>query len=793
MKTEKEELEQLNQKLELLLKRQKDFSMEIDRLRFELDRLKRLQTQTQKTVSEKSEIVEIGSGNTSFPNEETPKPEPVIWRPSSSGMYTQSESASGTSDRRSSLEKFIGENLINKIGIAITVIGVSIGVKYAIDHDLISPLTRILLGYLFGFILFGFSVKLRKQYLDFSAVLLSGSMAILYFMTYAAYSFYGLLPQVAAFFLMVVFTAITVSAALFYQRQVIAHIGMVGAYAVPFLLGDKSSHVTILFSYVTLINSGILVIAFYKFWKPLYIASFTVTWLIYLFWFATSQDPTYRVGITLLFLFLFFAIFYGILLVGKLLRQKEFEKSDLILLLANSSVFFGCGYALLHDHETGKQLLGLFTFGNALIHFGVSAVIFFRSNASKHLFYLVSALGLTFLTIAIPVQLDGHWVTLLWSAEAAFLFWLGRSRSIPAYEQISYPLMILAFGSLLTDWSTYHQFEIGKPETWITPLFNPNFLTSLLFLAAFTFIHYINGQRKYLHSLMSQKMILKTLTVSISVVLLLSLYLTFYMEIATYWNQLFVGSKLSFPVEGQHRMRQSWNNDYLRYKTIWLILYSLLFVSSLTLLNLKRWKNRLMGRICFGLLTFVLLIYLSGGQLCLGQLREGYLGLREVNSYALPGQLALWFRYLSLLFVVGSLWVLSRLASADYLKKRFGVPHDLILSVTLLWLASSELIHWMDLLGYTESYKLGLSILWGLFSLSLIGVGIGLKKRHLRIGAIVWFGITLIKLFFYDISYLDTLSKTIVFVSLGILLLIISFLYNKYAHRIAGETQLPEE
>ncbi|HSK12079.1 MAG TPA: hypothetical protein VK907_02635, partial [Phnomibacter sp.] len=42
------------------------------------------------------------------------------------------------------LEKFIGEDLISKIGIVILVIGVGIGTKYAIDHDLISPLTRIL-------------------------------------------------------------------------------------------------------------------------------------------------------------------------------------------------------------------------------------------------------------------------------------------------------------------------------------------------------------------------------------------------------------------------------------------------------------------------------------------------------------------------------------------------------------------------------------------------------------------------------------------------------------------------
>ncbi len=48
------------------------------------------------------------------------------------------------------LEDFIGTNLISKIGIIITIIGVFIGAKYAIDKELISPLLRILFSYLFA-------------------------------------------------------------------------------------------------------------------------------------------------------------------------------------------------------------------------------------------------------------------------------------------------------------------------------------------------------------------------------------------------------------------------------------------------------------------------------------------------------------------------------------------------------------------------------------------------------------------------------------------------------------------
>ena len=109
---------------------------------------------------------------------------------------------------------------------------------------------------------------------------------------------------------------------------------------------------------------------------------------------------------------------------------------------------------------------------------------------------------------------------------------------------------------------------------------------------------------------------------------------------------------------------------------------------------------------------------------------------------------------------------------------------QLFLTITILWVLSSELIHWMDIGNSSESYKLGLSIFWGIYSLILVALGIWKNLKHLRILAFVVFGLTLIKLFFYDISHLDTISKTIVFVSLGILLLIISFLYNKYHKKI---------
>ena len=108
------------------------------------------------------------------------------------------------------------------------------------------------------------------------------------------------------------------------------------------------------------------------------------------------------------------------------------------------------------------------------------------------------------------------------------------------------------------------------------------------------------------------------------------------------------------------------------------------------------------------------------------------------------------------------------------------IAFDVFLSGILLIWISSELVVWMDINRNTESSKLAMSILWGIFALILISYGFWKNKKHIRLLAIGLFSLTLIKVFFYDIADMSTIAKTVIFIILGILLLITSFLYNKF-------------
>ena len=138
-----EQIARLLERLELLLKRQQDFNLEVNQLRKEIQLLKKGESDlTVPEVSSKKAETPSISKPTVFGGEQKI---PVVAVP----PIEQPRNTPPTQTKpkgKSNLEKFIGENLINKIGILITVIGVFIGAKYSIENNLISPLTRIILG-----------------------------------------------------------------------------------------------------------------------------------------------------------------------------------------------------------------------------------------------------------------------------------------------------------------------------------------------------------------------------------------------------------------------------------------------------------------------------------------------------------------------------------------------------------------------------------------------------------------------------------------------------------------------
>ena len=658
------------------------------------------------------------------------------------------------------LEDLIGSNLINKIGILVTLVGVYIGAKYSIEKDLISPAMRIILGYGIASALCLLAYKLKAKYIDYSAVLMSGSIAIIYFITYIAHSFYHLFTQPIAFGLMLCTTVFVVSMSIWYNRKIIALLGQVGAYAIPFLLSTGNENLPALYGYLSIINAGMLFLSFKRDWKIIYQLAFCTSWFIFLVSFLNAIDLKADFNANLILLFINFLIFYTAFLSHKIIKKELYNLGEIVILLTNAVAFYLLGYYLINTVFDNEQCLTYFTLANALVHGALGFWIYRMKLADSSVSLFILGLGIAFITISVPVAFHGNTITVLWTIEALAICYVGYKTKRDAYLMLTVALLILTLGSLVLDWYKHYLFDEITSANQVTPFLNANFQSSVFVCLCLGIISSLSIKNR----IDKDDFINASLTIALPFVFVLSTYGLLVQEIDLAWFVHMISHKAE---ELEH------------FRILTLQLFSMAYLSLWLGLNLKRFKAKHFSTVLVIIGVYALFIALVGGLTEIGLLRTQYLQQKSGNALSMLG-----FRYLYFLFIAVLLAGITKSLQQFPLSKNTNRFTAAIFNLTLLSLLCNEFIHWMDIGGYANQYKLGLSIIGGAYALVLIFIGIRKKQKHLRIGAMVLLGITLVKLFFYDLSSLSTISKTVVLLVLGMIMLMASFLYNKFKDSI---------
>lgn len=86
-----------------------------------------------------------------------------------------------------------------------------------------------------------------------------------------------------------------------------------------------------------------------------------------------------------------------------------------------------------------------------------------------------------------------------------------------------------------------------------------------------------------------------------------------------------------------------------------------------------------------------------------------------------------------------------------------------------------------------HAQQLSLSVLWTIYAAALILTGMARPVAMLRWQALTLFAVVVAKVFFYDLSTLSRFYRIISFLVLGVLLLGVSFLYQKRATAHEGK------
>jgi uncharacterized membrane protein len=279
----------------------------------------------------------------------------------------------GRKPKRKGLELQLGVHLVNRAGAITLALGILFFFKYAVDSRWIGPAGRVALGVAAGLLLVGFAERLRKRAQQaFAQGVAACGIAILYTAFYASFAYYDLLPYAFAFCGMFAACVLSSYLSFRYRNPALAVAGAAGAIFAPVFLGHAFVHPWLFFSYLLLLDLGMVATALRCRWMPLYALVFGATAFVFAAW-ACGPNAQVDTGAGLLFLCVFFALFFAV----------PFRFAACAFLPLNAVWAFFSAWMLLDRNHPGWFVM--FGLALAAVHFFAAG----RQNWARNWLYVL--------------------------------------------------------------------------------------------------------------------------------------------------------------------------------------------------------------------------------------------------------------------------------------------------------------------------------------------------------------------------------------------------------------------
>lgn len=648
-------------------------------------------------------------------------------------------------------EALIGEKFLNRIGAVALVIGAGFFLKYAFEHDWIPPEVRVLIGVIAGIGLVIAASQKRESLPVFAQGLLGSGVSILYLSAYASFNIYQLVPQGIALVFMGAVTAVTLERSLKFDSLAVSVLGLIGGFLAPPLLADGRSTGAGLFIYLAVLDLGLLMMARKKdeWWilEPLSLAG---TYLIFFGSNASDFTPESFAQVTL-FLTAIWGMFYANDIDRAIRKVATFERLRQVISTASAALYYTA--IALAVQAAHPQLLSLVTLMIGLAY--LLPILLLKHSLAR---YTIKAIVL--IVTATGIELSGLLLVVVWAVEALIALAVGMHLRLHHSRLAGLGIFVLGTTKLLV---TEGALEFSALA--------PNRFTPLVNIRALTFI-----------------------AVALS------------------------AAAAGFAYRQFEAEEKPWAAPSLHY--LWTVLGFILIA-----VETQDWFRRIGGTEFSEIMIMVLLwaTYSIG----LAQI-----GTSERIPFILHSAIAT--------FVIAVAVGISRGAQFEPIQDfrplanvRFGVFLFLTTAAALhffisrnnpdpewtkgtafvmqgagglilLVLATAEardfFQHRIDaelkanslrfVIDRLENMKqLSISAVWMVYSAVAMGIGIYRRSRTLRLSAIAIFGLAILKVFLYDLSFLDQLYRIFSFIGLGIILLGASYAYTRYRDIILGTTE----
>lgn len=428
------------------------------------------------------------------------------------------ESTIVKSKSREEWEQFIGGKVLNRIGALAIILGVVFFLKYAFDNNLIPESVRVLMGGIFGLTCLGFAHKMKeKGYEVFAQGIVGTGIAVLYMSVYASFNFYHLVPQIIAFVLMSIVTAIGLWQAIKYKAFVIAVLSWLGGFGTPFMLSTGEANPIGLFTYIALLVVGILGILYVlDEWILLELPTRFATYGIFALWFFKDYSAEKNFAVSLFFATFFWLLFYGY----EFLRLKNRKRPGNIIHQGGSTMNAMSYYSLLYTIIESKY--PDFT-APIILLYGLAYVLLYkiatnRNDDAKQILRERYALTTAFtLFFATNIAFNDFNTVSLWSIEALLILLLAKKINVKVLEWFGFGMYVASTFVLLTTYGSFSYHPIAD----FTLILNERFLAYFV-LSSFALACVFIDRKKSLFNLKYFSLILQCLWVVIGVFCIIS-------------------------------------------------------------------------------------------------------------------------------------------------------------------------------------------------------------------------------------------------------------------------------
>jgi uncharacterized membrane protein len=370
-------------------------------------------------------------------------------------------------------ESVVAGRWLNYAGVLAVLCAVAFFLKYAFDNNWVGPHGRIAIGLLFGASLLIWSDRLlSKGYRYFSEGIAGLGAAVLYLSLWGGWHYYRLFEQSVAFGAMIVVTAAMIVIAVGRNSQRIAVMALIGGFLTPQLLSTGKNAEITLFTYVLVLVLGLVILQRVRKWEWLAPLAFVGTQIYFWGWFGEFYRDN-ALGITLLFATLFFIAFAALPVV----RSREaggLSPEEVVIVPANALIYLIALHQMLWP---GYR----WTITFAVLALTAAHLVVLRALPSPRdkvpptARLLFAGLALMYATLAIPLRLDGKWITVALTIEGAILIWSGFRTRL---------WYLRASGLLLFGITAFRLLLFDIPAT--TFIFNARFATFAIAVACYS-------------------------------------------------------------------------------------------------------------------------------------------------------------------------------------------------------------------------------------------------------------------------------------------------------------------